>query len=170
MTVFERFEETARKNPQEPAIVDEEERLTYGELLERVYEALEWLQHDLNPWRGDILAVSSPNTTQFIASFFAASGLGLVFMPCNTQWRSAELRWFAARLNFSAVIADPEFLAAWDEVRDLLPPRSVHALPDKFEKMQSQPGSPTHRTCEDSTAVRAGKNRRGPPRRLVHHR
>ena len=61
--------------------------------------------------------------------FLAISDLGAVFMPCNPQWRAAELRWLVGRLGISGVVAEPQFRAAWDQVGDLVPPQSVLTLP-----------------------------------------
>src|SRR5580692_7137295 len=95
------------------AIVDGDQRISYGELSERVQAAREWLRSTLDPRPGDVLAVSLDNSWQFAAVFFAASELGCALMPCNPQWRAQELRVLAGRLGFGGALIEPRFSAEW---------------------------------------------------------
>jgi long-chain acyl-CoA synthetase len=123
--IFERFRDVAREYQNRPAIIDEGQEITYGELLERTGAMRRWLQDTLSPKPGEIIAASLSNTWQFVASFFAVAELGGVLMPCNPQWRAPELRWFARRLGFRGVITEPQFRAEWDCVADVMPQQSV---------------------------------------------
>jgi long-chain acyl-CoA synthetase len=123
--ICERFRWAANKYQDSPAIIDDGEEITYGQLLERTGAMRRWLQDTLSPKPGDVLAASLSNTWQFVASFFAISQLGGVFMPCNPQWRAAELRWFARRLSFRGVITAPQFRPEWDGIGDVIRPESV---------------------------------------------
>jgi len=127
--IFERFTEAANQHRNGLAIVDGDQRITYGQLHERVAALRAWLQQNLNPRPGAVIAVAISNTWQFAASFFAIAELGAVFIPCNPQWRAAELGWLVERLGISGVIAESPFRAAWEQIGDLIPPQSVLTMP-----------------------------------------
>lgn len=127
--IFERFEEAANQYPNELAIVDGDQRITYSQLLDRIVSTRGWLQRTLTPEPGTVIAASLGNTWQFVASFFAVTGSGAVLVPCNPQWQAAELRWLAGRLGISGAIVEQQFRPAWDQLGDLLPPHSVQTAP-----------------------------------------
>ena len=123
--IFERFRNAAQQFHDRPAIIDEEQEITYGQLLERTGAMRCWLQDNLDPKPGEVVAASLSNTWQFVAAFFAVSELRGVFMPCNPQWRASELRWFATRLGLRGVITEPQCRSEWDSIGDVMPPNSV---------------------------------------------
>ncbi len=124
--IFELLRATARQHSGELAIIDGDERITYGDLLERVAGMREWLREALDPKPGDVIAAALSNTWQFVAELLERwpnwSG---VFAVCNPQWRSEELRWFARHLGFRGAITEPPFRTEWDRLGDLLKPESV---------------------------------------------
>ncbi len=119
--ISEYLRHVALRYRDELAIVDGEQRISYGELSERVQSAHEWLRRTLNPKPGDVIALSLDISWQFVACFFAISELGCVIMPCNPQWRAVELRAFAARLGFRSAVIEPRFSAEWDQILDVIP-------------------------------------------------
>jgi len=122
--------EIASRNPDHPAIIDGDERITYGRLMRRVNGIAAWLRRSLRIRPGDMVAASLTNSWQFVACFFAVSDLGGVFMPCNPQWRAPELRGLAVRLGFRGVICEAQFRGEWDRVGEALDPESVLMLAD----------------------------------------
>ncbi|HEV2202155.1 MAG TPA: class I adenylate-forming enzyme family protein [Bryobacteraceae bacterium] len=127
--IFEQFTQTAEQYRNELAIVEGDERITYGQLLDRIASTRGWLRRTLNPEPGSVIAASLSNTRQFVAAFFAVSELGAVFTPCNPQWRAAELRWLVRRLGISGAIAEQQFRPAWDRLGDVVPPQAVLTAP-----------------------------------------
>src|SRR5579863_63594 len=134
--ISELFRNSAQRHRDELAIVDRNQRITYGELLERVNAMRAWLRDALDPKAGDVIAVSQTNTWEFVASFFAIAELGAVFMPCNPQWRASELGWFAKRLGFRGVIAEPQFRAEWDRMGDVIRPESVLTVSQPASRLE----------------------------------
>ena len=102
------------------AIVDGNERISYGELFERVGAVREWLGNELGPQPG-VIAAALDNSWQFAACVFAAAELGCILMPCSPQWRAAELRPLAQRLGFRAAVVEPRLHPEWNEILDLIP-------------------------------------------------
>ena len=102
------------------AIIDGDQRITYGELFERVQDVREWLRDALGSQPG-VIAAALDNSWQLVAGFFAASGLGCSFMPCNPQWRAAELLSLAERLGFRNAIVEARLSAEWNQILDQIP-------------------------------------------------
>ncbi|HLY20755.1 MAG TPA: fatty acid--CoA ligase family protein [Bryobacteraceae bacterium] len=102
--IAERLREVAEDNPGNLALVDGRERITYGQLLQRIDSAREWLRqrHHIAP--GDVVLVSLENSWQLVACFFAIAELGGVCMPVHTGWRAPELRVLHERLKIRVVI------------------------------------------------------------------
>jgi long-chain acyl-CoA synthetase len=117
----ESLRNAARQHPDRLAIVDGDQRITYGELLERVHAARKWLRNALDPKPGDVIAASLNNSWQFVACLFAVSELGCIFMPCNPQWRAAELRPLAQRLGFRGAVIEPGLGTEWNRIPDIIP-------------------------------------------------
>jgi long-chain acyl-CoA synthetase len=123
--ISENFRRVVHQYRDELAIIDGSERITYGELHERVQAIREWLRTKLDPKPGDVIAVSLDNSWQFVACFFAVCELGCVMMPCNPQWRALELRAFAVRLGFRGAVIEPRFTVEWDQILDPVPSTRV---------------------------------------------
>lgn len=121
----EYFHNVVRQHRDQLALVDDGQRITYGELSASVQAAREWLCSTLGPKPGDVIAVSLDNSWQFAACFFAVSGLGCVLAPCNPQWRAAELRALAGRLELRGAIVESRFAAEWNHLVDVLPKDSI---------------------------------------------
>ena len=123
--ISERLSDVVRQHRDQLALVDGDQRITYGELSARVQVAREWLRCTLDPKPGDVIAVSLDNSWQFVACFFAVSGLGCALVPCNPQWRAAELRALAGRLKFRGAVIESRFAAEWDQIPGLIPKDSL---------------------------------------------
>jgi acyl-CoA synthetase (AMP-forming)/AMP-acid ligase II len=119
--ISEYLRSVVRRYRDELAIVDGDQRISYGELSERVQATREWLRSTLDPKPGDVLAVSLDNSWQFVACLFAACELGCVSMPCNPQLRVAELRGLDRRLGFRGAVIEPRFSSEWNQMIDLIP-------------------------------------------------
>jgi acyl-CoA synthetase (AMP-forming)/AMP-acid ligase II len=111
----------AARQAERLAIIDGDQRITYAELIERIGVARQWLREELDPQPGDVIAASIDNSWQFAACFFAAAELGCILMLCNPQWRAAELRPLAQRLQFRGAIIEPRLRDEWSQMPDLIP-------------------------------------------------
>jgi acyl-CoA synthetase (AMP-forming)/AMP-acid ligase II len=60
--ISERLRRVALRNRDALAIVDGGQRISYGELLQRVQAAREWLRKALDPKPGDVIAASLDNS------------------------------------------------------------------------------------------------------------
>jgi acyl-CoA synthetase (AMP-forming)/AMP-acid ligase II len=154
--ISEYLRSVVRRHRDELAIVDGDQRISYGELAERIEAAREWLRATLDPQPGDVIAVSLDNSWQFVACSFAVSELGCVIMLCNPQWRAAELRSFATRLGFRGAVIEPRFSAEWDQILDGIPQDrvlTVDCIPHRPDPSGASSLRPLDSVPDDAPAV-----------------
>jgi fatty-acyl-CoA synthase len=99
--------------PDRPAVVDEPEgpgswgRLTYGELAARARGMAKALD-DMGIAHGERVALVSPNSARFLASFFGVSGYGRVLVPINFRLNAEEVDYIVEHSGASVLLVDPE--------------------------------------------------------------
>src|SRR5580704_1323868 len=150
--ISERLRLIALRNRDALAIIDGLQRISHGELFQRVDAVREWLQTALDPKPGDVIALPLDNSWQFAACFLAVSELGAVLMPCNPQWRAAELRTFAERLRFRGAVIEPRCSPEWNQMSDLIPNDRVLSMPAQCDSAGSSL-PPTDSAAEDAPAL-----------------
>jgi long-chain acyl-CoA synthetase len=131
----------AGRHAERLAIIDGNQRITYGEFFERVGAVGEWLGNELGPQPG-IIAAALDNSWQFAACFFAASTLGYSLMPCNPQWRAAELQRILERLGLRNAIIEPRLSAEWNQILDAIPGMRL-VTRDSVPAANTRPSSPS---------------------------
>jgi acyl-CoA synthetase (AMP-forming)/AMP-acid ligase II len=140
--ISEHLRRVADRHRDELAIVDGGQRISFGELLQRVLAAREWLRKTLDPKPGGVIAVALDNSWQFAACLFAVSELGCALMPCNPQWRAAELRAVAGQLGFRGAVVEPRLTPEWNEILDLVPNArvlSADTMPVRYDSAALSP-------------------------------
>src|SRR6516165_9596016 len=101
----------ARRTPQKVAVIYQDERVTFAELLARIETMAGYLAaRGIGP--DDVVAVLMKNSIAFLEIAFAASHLGAVFLPINFRLAADEVEYIAANASAKLVLADTEFAAA----------------------------------------------------------
>jgi fatty-acyl-CoA synthase len=90
MTMYQAFFEVADARRKQMAVVCNDSRYTYGELLERVQSLAIGLQAQ-GIHKGDRVAVMLPPGPDFASLFFAIAEIGAVILPLNPQLRARSL-------------------------------------------------------------------------------
>jgi long-chain acyl-CoA synthetase len=103
------FDYFARKNPHAIALIDprgrEWSRGQLASLVNRFARALR--AQGLRP--GDVIAVLAPNNAEFIASYLAATQIGLYFVPVNWHLAAPEIQYILDDSGASAVLVHERF-------------------------------------------------------------
>jgi fatty-acyl-CoA synthase len=102
-------------HPDKPAIIFEEEQITYAELNQRANKASCWLQ-SLGIEKGDRVAVMLNNCPEFIELFLACARLGAIFVPLNFRSAPPELDYFLKNCRPRLFVFGREFI---DNVKKL---------------------------------------------------
>jgi len=110
------FDDAVRQYGASEAVVDGAETLSYRELSLRRDAFARHLRRALKLSAGDVVAVSLPNSWEFIAAFFAIVRAGAICLPVNLHWRQTEISWLAVRLDVSAVITTGAGSEFWTSV------------------------------------------------------
>lgn len=104
--------EQAAKRPQQTAIVFEDKRCTYSYAgLYARSQAIAAQLLALGIKRQDKVGVLFPNDPEFIATFFAVSGLGAIVVPINPMLKSDEIAHILTDSGAKALVCHHESLA-----------------------------------------------------------
>ncbi len=79
--------------PNKPAIIFEDEEITYAELHQRANRTACWLQ-SVGIEKGDRVAVLLNNCPEFLELYFACCRLGAIFVPINFRSAPPEIDYF----------------------------------------------------------------------------
>jgi long-chain acyl-CoA synthetase len=107
----------AEERGDQTAVVYGDERLSYAELLERVERLAEGLAAS-GIEAGDPVALLLPNSTAFVVSFLAITGLGAVAVALNPQFKQEELGFYFRTSRVRAAIGDEAGTAVAERIVD----------------------------------------------------
>jgi acyl-CoA synthetase (AMP-forming)/AMP-acid ligase II len=150
----EQFDSVARQFPEAVALVDGEARVTYADLMARAGRFARHLVEQAGLRRGDLVAACLPNCWEVVAGFLATAGMGAVWMPFHSQWRTREFAWFAGRLRFRVLVTNIRLQDPWRD-GGVLPPSVVLVdHPDVQDRLlTSAAGLPVSPSPEDQPCV-----------------
>ncbi len=103
------MESHALRDPAKTAIVAAGERISYGELLDRVNRTAGAL-HGLGLRKGDRLSLLMHNCPEFVISFYAAMKLGLITVGLNVMYKQEEVDYILDHSGSRALIIHEDYL------------------------------------------------------------
>ena len=112
LTIGEMFARTARRSPDKLALVQGEQRLTYGELLARSRDRAARLA-GLGLRSGDLVLMQLPNTIEFVVSYLAVNMIGVIPVMALRAHRQAEVRHFLRASGATAYLI-PDVVGGFD--------------------------------------------------------
>jgi long-chain acyl-CoA synthetase len=90
MLIYDMLQATADRLPDKPALICDEETLTYRELRQRVLSLAYHLQH-LGVRKGDRVALLFPNCIEMAVSYYACAAIGAIAVPLNNRLTGKDL-------------------------------------------------------------------------------
>ena len=117
MNTTELLNITAMIVPDRHAIVFDDQRITFGELADRVNRLANGLG-DLGVGAGDRVAVMQVNCNEHIECYFAAAKLDAIFVPINFRARSEELSFMLNDSGVKAIVVGQRYQ---DMIRSVKP-------------------------------------------------
>lgn len=111
------FLEQLRSKAEAEFLVYEDERLTYGDVIDRAAALAAALHADFGIHRGDRVAIAMRNYPEWIIAYFATTAIGAIAVGLNGWWTTEELEYGLRDCGASVVVADPERL---ERIRPLL--------------------------------------------------
>ncbi len=90
ISIYQLLKETAKKHPDETAVIFLDKKITYAELdlLIGKYAAL---LRKLGIKKGSVVATMLPNSLQHIVAFYAVTMIGAVHMPIDVMFKTEEI-------------------------------------------------------------------------------
>ena len=110
----------AARFPDRPAIVDGSRRFTYTELnawVNRVANGLAGRGYS----RGDVLALASGNSAEFLVIYYACAKLGVVCVPVNLGWGSDEVAYVLEHSEARGMVVEQQLLERMTPAIDQVP-------------------------------------------------
>ncbi len=117
ISMIELFRQTVDKYPERNATHFKGKFMTYTEIEEDVNRLANALQ-DLGIKKGDTIAILTPNSPQFVVTFFATMSLGAVLTAISPLATVKEIRFQLQDSEAKAIIAMDLFLDKIREIKD----------------------------------------------------
>jgi acyl-CoA synthetase (AMP-forming)/AMP-acid ligase II len=100
----------------EPGAIGSLDRLSYTELAARA-KGMALALDDLGVEHGERVAIVSPNSGRFLASFFGVSGYGRILVPINFRLTSDEIGYVVEHSGASVLLYDPDLADEVDNIK-----------------------------------------------------
>jgi acyl-CoA synthetase (AMP-forming)/AMP-acid ligase II len=106
--------------PDQEAVVFEDQRFTYADVVERV-RRLAGALAGIDVGRGTRVAALATNSHRYVEAYYATSQLGGVFIPVNYRAKQHELEHMLRASRASVLFVGERYLAGVDALRAALP-------------------------------------------------
>jgi acyl-CoA synthetase (AMP-forming)/AMP-acid ligase II len=120
---------SAARHPERIAILDGGRELSYAELnswVNRLARGLSARGYS----RGNVLALASGNSAEFLLVYYACAKLGVVCVPINLAWRGEEARYVLEHSEASGIVIEAQLLPAYGAALGSVPaPAEVIVAP-----------------------------------------
>ena len=116
--LFSMLKESARKYPEQEALVMNGVRLTYQEMQDKVEKIAGNLQSSMCVKKGDRVALLLGNSIEFCLLVFACAKIGAIVVPLNTRLKENELSYMVEQSGAKILFVDDEFLNKVENMRD----------------------------------------------------
>ena len=90
-SLWDGLEESARRDPDKPAVLFYGSALAYGELLRQAEALAGWLQRTAHVGQGDRVLLFCQNCPQFVVATYAVLRADAVVVPVNAMWTADEV-------------------------------------------------------------------------------
>ncbi len=101
------------------AVVDGDQRFTYGQFLERCDRWSHALQ-SMGVGHGDRVAYIAPNTHSHLEGYYAVPQIGAVLVPINYRLKPDDFEYILNHCGAKVVCAHPDYFEAINGIRDQL--------------------------------------------------
>lgn len=104
MNLVKLITETAARYPGKTAMVDGLERISYGELLNRI-DAYASALMALGAVKGDLIGIQLPNSIDYVVFTYAVWKTGAIVVPIGMEMKAIEVDAVCRQMNLTALIA-----------------------------------------------------------------
>ncbi|MGV8058054.1 MAG: AMP-binding protein [Smithellaceae bacterium] len=119
MNLARLIEDAARNFAKRPALISEDQRISYHQLNDYVNAAAHFLKQ-AGITKGDKVALMLPNIPEFVYCYFAAVKLGAVAVPLNTSSTAHELSYLLENSDAKVLITVDSSRKRYEEIKNKL--------------------------------------------------
>jgi fatty-acyl-CoA synthase len=120
LLVDEMLIRSARRFPNKIAIIDNEVRMTYQILQNRVSNLAGWFQSK-GIKKGEKVSLLLYNSIEYTECFFALAKIGAVAVPINFRLQKLEFEYILANSDAKMLVAHHDFTSVIEQIRSNLP-------------------------------------------------
>ncbi len=166
--------EHAEVRPDHIAVVFEDERISFAELVERIERLAAGLA-DRGIGPGDAVALLLPNDPTFIVSWHAVTALGAIVAPVNPAFKQDELEFTFRACDVKAVISDERaagvcerIVAGFDRPVEVIPTTAAHGQSLTLDMLleRSSPARLEERSPDEVYLYQFSSGSTGRPKRV----
>ncbi len=137
MTLGEMLHLSAVRNPRKPAIICDEQIVSYEALNASTDALARWLlQQGLEP--GDRVAIHWMNSIETVNLYFACFKAGLIAVPVNNRLKAPEIAYILDHSKAKLCFSQPSLAPLSEEVRGECP--ALLAIHTRLPKLKAAPG------------------------------
>ena len=103
------LEEVSQRYPENAALIFKDQRISYGELLEKARALAKGLTA-LGVGRGDKVSIWAGNCPEWVYTQMATAFIGAVLVPVNTRFRTSELEYILGQSESTTLVMVDRFL------------------------------------------------------------
>ncbi|WP_018133406.1 class I adenylate-forming enzyme family protein [Effusibacillus pohliae] len=129
-SLYQLLAQSADRQPERIALIYEEQRISYGELLGRVNRVAEHLVHFWQLKKGDRIGIVLPNLPEFCELLLAAAKAGVIAVLLNTRLAAEELRFMVEHSGCRIVFYHKDFEEKIGRLRERFPQVRFVAIGD----------------------------------------
>ena len=119
-TLFNNLKYSAKKNPNQDAIIFYGNKITYSELFLDVKKIAGFLKKELNLSKGDRVGIIMQNCPQFIITYYAILGINCVVVPINPMLEVDEICFILKDADISSIfVASDKIKVVKDSLKKL---------------------------------------------------
>lgn len=103
MTVKELFLTTVNNFTDKTAVVENDKKITYGELGQMV-ETFSSFLVSIGVKKGDAVSILLPNSIEYITAFFSIANIGAISVPINTSYKKEEISYYVKHSSSKLIL------------------------------------------------------------------
>lgn len=131
--LYETLVASAEKYPNKIAIIDDEEEITYRELLKRVDELAMVLKLKYNLREQQQVGILMVNSIKAIVAFYATMKIGCVALMINTKYTENEIATILEEMEVQLMLSDSRWLYKIENIIEQLKKEVILTEVDNFE-------------------------------------
>ena len=132
--LYETLADSAEKYPNKIAVIDDEEEVTYAELLSRVDELAMVLKLTYNLREQQQIGILMVNSIKTVVAFYATMKIGCIALMINTKYTENEISGLLEEMDVKIMISDSRWLCKIENIIERFGIETILTEVDHFER------------------------------------